>query len=192
MLMSLKIDSKKISQLVVYSVVLIYGLLMAEYYNTVNIRIATIQGLLIDSIGTKYMTVINFVIVVVVAIVVWQASSFLFHMFSILFGGDASFRDFQKYSGLVYAIPALGFLASILLFETITIPEDNVAEFMSSNKSISIISWIINISSTLCFVLLVPVVKYLYQINWLRAFGAIVIPIGSIYLLGQFFGNYVL
>lgn len=171
---------------------LIYGLLLAEFYNTVSTKITTIQGSFINSLITKYVTAINFTIVVVSAFIVWQISSFLFHMFSILFGGNASFKDFQKFSGLVYIIPAVGFLISILLFDTITFPQGDVTEFILTNKSIKAIRWIIDLSSSLCFILLVPIIKNLYKINLLKAFGAILIPLGSIYLLGQFFGNYVL
>jgi hypothetical protein len=190
--MTLRIEPNKIPQFWVIGIILIYGLLMAEFNNTVNIRIATIQGFLVDSVGMKYLTVVNFALVIIVAVAVWQVSSFLFHMFSILLGGNASFKDFQKYSGLVYVLPAMGFLISIILFESITIPRGDVTEFMLTSKSINAISWIINISSSLCFILLIPVIKCLYRISLLKAFGAIAIPIGSIYLLGQFFGNYVL
>ncbi|MDA3838269.1 MAG: hypothetical protein PF574_04730 [Candidatus Delongbacteria bacterium] len=54
------------------------------------------------------------------------------------------------------------------------------------------ISWLINIPEYLHYILIVPIIKHLYDINWLKSIGVVAIPMGSIFLLGRFFANYVL
>jgi positive regulator of sigma E activity len=165
---------------------------MSQYLNTVSREVTSINGGITNFTIYQYIATFSFFITIVSAFVVWIISSFLFHIFSILLGGIAEFKDFIKYSGLVYIFPAIGFAICLFLFESIEIPKNNMEIFFKSNRSLIAISWIINISSTLCFILLIPIIKYLYKVNWLKAIGAIAIPIGSIYLLGQFFAFYVL
>ncbi|MBI9069244.1 MAG: YIP1 family protein [Salinivirgaceae bacterium] len=190
--MILKIKTEKIPKYWVFGIVLIYSLLMSEYLNTVSKAVSSINGGISNFTIFQYIATFNFFITILSAFVVWIISSFLFHIFSILLGGVAEFKDFIKYSGLIYILPAIGFAICLFLFESVEIPKNNIEIFFKSNSSLIAISWIINISSTLCFVLLIPIIKRLYNINWLKAIGAIAIPIGSIYLLGQFFANYVL
>jgi divalent metal cation (Fe/Co/Zn/Cd) transporter len=53
-------------------------------------------------------------------------------------------------------------------------------------------AWLISIDGYIDYLATIVIVKYLYKINWLKAIGALVIPLGSIYLLSQFFAEYVL
>lgn len=190
--MILKINTDKISKLWTLGIMLIYGLLMSEYMNTVSKEVLSINGGISNFSIYQYIATFNYLITIISAFVIWIISSFLFHIFSILLGGTADFKVFIKYSGLVYILPAIGFVICLYIFSSVKIPKNNIEIFFQTNSSLRLISWIVNISSTLCFVLLIPIIKYLYIINWLRALGALVIPIGSIYLLGQFFSNYVL
>lgn len=186
-------NSENISQFWVMGTLLIYGLLMAEYSYLLNLKVISTQnGQFISSPVFTYFQSFSFVTTLILAFVVWLVSSFLFHLFAILLGGEGVFRNFQKYTGLCYAIPSIGFIIALILFDRIDFPKDNVQDFFALNKSMIAISWIINISSSLCFILPIPIIKYFYQINWLKAIGSVVIPIGSIYLLGQFFGEYIL
>ena len=187
------INSKKISQFRVVGVVLIYGLLLSEYFSLLNSKMIAVQAseLMSNSIYSYFMS-FSFVFTLLSTFVVWLISSFLFHLFAILLGGESTFKDIQKYTGLCYIIPLIGFIIAIVIFDRIEFPKENLNEFLATNKSIVLINWIINISSTLCFILPIPIIKYLYQLNWLKAIGAVVIPVGSIYLLGQFFADYVL
>jgi hypothetical protein len=190
--MILKIKTEKIPQYWVWGIVLIYGLLMAEYMDTVSGEVASINGGLTNLKMHQYIAAFSFFTTIVSAFVVWIMSSFLFHIFSILLGGIAVFKDFVKYAGLLYILPIIGFAVCLFLFDSVEIPTENLESFFKVNSTIVTIGWIINSSSTLCFVLLIPIIKYLYKVNWLKAVGAIVIPLGSIYLLGTFFSNYVL
>lgn len=186
-------NPENISHFWVMSIMLIYGLLLAEYSYLLNLKAITVQnvGLISNPIFTYFQS-FSFIMTLLIAIVVWLISSFLFHLFAILLGGEANFKDFQKYTGLCYILPSIGFCVVFVLFNNIDFPKENISDFFISNKSMILINWIITISSTLCFILPIFIIKYLYKINWLKAVGAIVIPIGSIYLLGQFFGEYVL
>jgi hypothetical protein len=109
-----------------------------------------------------------------------------------LLGGESAFKGFLKYTGTMYIISALGFLIAIFLIGNIKIPSVHTTEFLQSSKIILLNNWIINTCSIIYYILLIPIIINLYKINWLKALGAIVIPIGSIYLLGQFFAEYVL
>ncbi|HSD09290.1 hypothetical protein [Flavobacterium sp.] len=187
------INPENISSFWIMGIMLIYGLLLAEYTYLLNLKTITIQNLgLISNPIFNYVQSFSFIMTLLIVIVIWLISSFLFHLFAILLGGEANFKDFQKYTGLCYILPSIGFCVVFVLFNSIVFPKEDLQEFFISNKSMILINWIISISSTLCFILPIFIIKYLYKINWLKAVGAIVIPIGSIYLLGQFFGDYVL
>lgn len=186
-------NPENISHFWVMGIMLIYGLLLAEYSYLLNLKVLTVQNAeLFSNPFFKYFQTFNFISTLILGFVVWLISSLLFHLFAILLGGEAKFKVFQKYTGLCYILPCIGLCIASILFNKIDFPKENVQDFFISNKSMIIISWIINISSCLCFVVPIPIIKYLYQINWLKAVGAVVIPVGSIYLLGQFFGEHVL
>jgi hypothetical protein len=186
-------NPNNISYFWVMGIMLIYGLLLAEYSYLINLKAITVQNLaLISNPVFAYFQSFSFVMTVLSAIVVWLISSFLFHLFAILLGGEANFLDFKKYTGLCYILPSIGLCVVFGLLNRIDFPKENLQEFFVSNKSMIIINWIINTSSTFCFVIPIPIIKYLYKVNWLKAVGAVIIPLGSIHLLGQFFGEYVL
>lgn len=189
----MKIKIKKAPYYWGFSIVLLYSLLMAEYLNTVSREISFVaNNMILDTSILKYVYLSNHIITIISGIVVWIISSFLFHVFSILLGGQGEFKDFIKYSGLLYVFPLIGFTICLVLFDSLQLPDTNLDLFFSTNSQMIAIIWIINTSSSLCFLLLIPIIKHFYQINWLKAIGTILIPIGSIYLLGQFFANYVL
>jgi len=189
----IKMNPEKITQFWVVGIILIYGLLMSEYFNILRLKIIEIQMTQFTSNPIfDYIQSFSFILMLFTAFIVWLISSFIFHLFAILMGGESTFKNFQKYTGLCYIIPIIGFIIAIVIFDRIEFPKENLNEFLVANKSMALINWIINITSTLCFILPIPIIKYMYKINWLKAVGAIVIPIGSIYLLGQFFAEYVL
>ena len=165
---------------------------MSEYINIINSKIieAEIPIMENNQIFTLFMS-FSFMMTLLSAFVVWLISSFLFHLFAILFGGVANFKEILKFSALCYILPAIIFLIAIVLVESTTFPKENLDFFFSSTKSLVLIKWLIYISSSFCFIALIPIIKYLYLISWYRALLSIIIPLGSIYLLGQFFSNYI-
>ncbi|MDC9722850.1 MAG: hypothetical protein PSN34_08755 [Urechidicola sp.] len=191
--MILKDIQKNLSHFWAVGIILIYSLLMAEYFNSVSKLVTAMQGLDIRTSIYSYIATFNYFLVILISFAVWLVSSFLFHMFAILLGeNEVDFKNFIKYTGVIYVFPAIGFVIALFMFETIELPKDNALEFLKANKSMISIGWIINISSSLAFILVIPIIKHLYKINWLKAFGAVIIPIASIYLLGKFFSEFVL
>ncbi|MDR7210567.1 YIP1 family protein [Flavobacterium piscis] len=186
-------NPENISHFWVMSIMIIYGLILAEYFYLINLKTITIENVhLISNPIFTYLQSFSFIMTVLIAIVIWLISSFIFHLFAILLGGEANFKDFQKYTGLCYIFPAISLCVALVLFDNIDFPKKNLQEFFNSNGDMILINWIITISSTLCFVLPIFIIKYLYKMNWLKAVGAVVIPLGSIHLLGQFFAEFVL
>jgi len=135
---------------------------------------------------------LQFVSTVVMTFAIWLVSSFLFHLSSILLGGEAHIKDFIKLTGLIYVFHAIFFLIAFCLLNNIEMTQSNVLDFIKTDKTMRINVWLISIDGYIDYLATIVIVKYLYKINWLKAIGALVIPLGSIYLLGQFFAEYVL
>jgi len=192
--MILKEFQRNISQFWSVSIVLIYSLLMAEYFNSVNKKVIEIQGVDINTTIYSYFATFNYFTVILISFAVWMLSSFMFHLFAYLLDGDieVDFKNFIKYTGILYVFPAIGFIIALYLFGNIILPKVNALEFFKTDKTMVVIGWIINFSSSLAFILVIPIAKHLYKINWLKAFGVVIIPIASVYLLGQFFSKFVL
>ena len=192
--MNLKNFQRNLSQFWSVSIVLIYSLLMAGYFNGVDKKVAATQGLDISSSIYSYFATFNYFTVILISFAVWMVSSFIFHLFAYLLDGDieVDFKSFIKYTGILYIFPAIGFVIALYLFGNIILPKENALEFFKADKTMVVIGWIINISSSLVFILTIPILKYLYRINWLEAFLSIFIPIASIYILSIFFSESVL
>jgi hypothetical protein len=185
------VHARSISYYLVIVVVFVYAIVVAEYLTDLNKRVLEIQAKeLVNNSFYVYFMSLSFVIMLLSPIVIWLISSFLFHLTAILFDGKLSFKYFLKCSGLCCIVPALGFAIAYVLSDGIQLPEKNIPEFFKTDPLFYTISWIINISSILYYILLIPVVRYLYRINWFKSTGVIVIPILSIYLIGQFFANF--
>lgn len=190
----LKITSfciKKLSTYWTLGIILIYGLLIGEYLYCFNVKFQIASNMSNWSYLKIYNN-ISFVLVVVSSFVVWLISSMLLHFFSILFGGNSNYKSLLKSSAVCYIIPAICYIIAIVVSDKIILPSINIQEFLASHKLMIFINWTINIGYIIYFLMLLSLIKYLYKINWLKAIGAIVIPIGSIYLLGLFFANFVL
>lgn len=190
----LKIIMFRIEKLSIYwtlGIVLIYGLLIGEYLHSFNVKFQIASNMPSWSYLKIYNN-ISFVLVVVSSFVVWLISTMLFHFFSILLGGNSNYKSFLRSSAVSYIIPAFSYIIAILVSDKIVLPVNNTLEFLASNKLMIFINWTINIGYIIYFLILLSLLKYLYQINWLKAIGAIAIPLGSIYLLSQFFAEYVL
>jgi len=185
----LKID--KIPQLWVICVVLIYGLLMAEFFNTLNNKMFYAQPNFSPNTIFTYIMTFNYAIMIVMSFAIWIVTSFLFHLFATLLSGNAQFKDFQKLTGLAYFVSAIFFLIAIFMIESVEIKQSNTSSLFKPDPTMIIISWLINIAGFAYYLVVIPITKYLYNINWLKSIGAIAIPMGSIYLLSQFFAKFI-
>jgi len=186
------IEPKDIYKFWVVGIVLIYGLIMSEYFSNLNSRVFAIEAVeLTNSSIYSFFISFSFFVMLITVFIIWLIFSFTFHLCAILLGGVSTFGNFLKYTGIFYIIPAIGFLIAFILSESINLPDDKISEFLNSNKTFVTIKLIINFTFIVYYILLVPIIKYLYKINWLKAIGAIAIPLGSIYLLGQFFSKFI-
>ena len=175
----------------VICVVLIYSLLMAEYFNTFNNKILMAQPNYSPNTIISYFMTFSYVVMVVMAFAIWIITTFLFHLFAILFNGNAQYKDFQKLTGLSYSVSAVFFLVTIFMFDGVEITQNDISDIFKTDPTMKIIAWLMNIAGFAYYLLVIPIIKYLYCINWLKSIGAIVIPIGSIYLLGQLFSKFI-
>jgi len=186
------LKTEKIPQLWVIFAVLIYGLLLAEFTNAYYNKVFFSQPDFSPTSLFSYTMKISYILIIVMSFVVWIITSFIYHLFATLFGGSADFYIFQKYTGLVYFFSAIFILAALLIVDNVEITQDSVYKLLQENKAMRWISWLIYIPEYLYYIIIIPIIRYLYNINWLKSMGVVAIPIGSIYLLSQFFANYVL
>lgn len=185
------LKTKKIPMLWVICVVLIYSLLMAEFFNTFNNKILLTQTDFSPNTIISYFMTFSYVVMVVMAFVIWIVSTFLFHLFAILFNGNAQYKDFQKLTGLSYSVSAVFFLVIIFMFDGVEITQNDIPNLFKINPTMKIIGWLMNIAGFTYYLLVIPIIKYLYNISWLKSLGVVAIPVGSIYLLGQLFSKFI-
>lgn len=184
---------KRIPILWTIGIIISYSLLLSEYHTSLSSKVLELKAsqIIYSSVYLHYVK-FNYVFVFLSGVFTWIISSFLFHIFSILLGGTGEIKSFIKYSGLLYIFPLIGFAICLVLFQSVKFSNTDIEYFFSTDSSMIAITWIINVSSSLCILLLIPIVKMHYKLNWLKAIGAIFIPLGSIYFLGLFFSKYVL
>ncbi len=184
---------EKISYSWIFGIILIYSLVLAEYYYILNLTLIKYQAaqLVGSSLFSLFMS-FSFVLTVFSAFVIWIISAFIFYLIIILFGGEIIFKSFQKLSAMCYIFPTISFIIAFVLFNKVKLTSSNINEFLTINKTMIQINWIINLGYISYYLTLISFIEYKTKINWLKSFSVIVIPIGSIYLLGQFFANYVL
>jgi hypothetical protein len=182
---------RNISVYWVWAIILIYGLILGEYVYIFNSKIQVLSGNLNVSYFTLFNNV-NFIFTVILSLVAWLVIAMVLHCFSILVGGDSTYKSFLKGSSICYIIPTICHATALIIFDNLAIPSSDVPSFLASNKAMIFSNKLVVAGYSCYYLMHLLVIKYFYQINWLKAFGAVAIPIGSIYLLGQFFGNYVL
>ncbi|MBD3377819.1 hypothetical protein GF406_22510 [candidate division KSB1 bacterium] len=170
---------------------LIYSLLMAEFFNTFNSKIFSAQPHFSPNTLFTYLMTLNYVLMIVMSFVIWIATSFLFHLFAVLFDGQAEYKNFQKVTGLAYGVPAVFILIAIVLIDRVQVSQNNFSNFLKTDETIRNTGWLMNTGGMAYYFVIIPVIKYLYNISWLRSIGVITIPMASIYLLGQFFVKFI-
>lgn len=185
------INGNKIAQFWVISVVLIYGLLLAEYFNTLSdILFYAHPNFTPNNIFTYIMT-FNYALMIIMSFVIWIVTSFLYHLFATLLGGKAILKDFQKFTGLGYVVPTIILSIILIILYGIELTDKNIVNFIQTNETMRTVKWLTAIASYLYYSIVVIIVKYLYSLNWMKSIGVVVIPLGSIFLLGQFFAKFI-
>lgn len=181
----------KISLFWVICAVLYCSILIGFLVNTLNEKFLYAQPNFIYNPIFSYITALNYILIIAISFVIWIISTFLFHLFALLFDGNARFRDLQKLTGLSYLISAIFIFIAILKIDNLVITKSNINN-LHNNSTFSTISHLINFAGYSYYIILIPIVKYLYNINWIKAIGSIIIPLGSVFLLGQFFTKFIL
>lgn len=188
---NIHLNGERIPLLWVICVMLIYSLLMAEFFNTFNSKIFSAQPHFSPNTLFTYLMTLNYVLMIVMSFVIWIVTSFLFHLFAMLFDGQAEYKNFQKVAGLVYVVPAVFILIAIVLIDRVQVSQNNVSNFLETDETIRNTGWLMNMGGMAYYFVIIPVIKYLYDITWLKSIGVITLPMASIYLLGQFFVKFI-
>ena len=161
------------------SIVLIYGLLLAEFVSTINVIIMRNV-----SLGSMYNFLMNasYFVTILSSVAVWLITSLLFHLTALLFNGKSlSFSCFIKLSSYPYIIPACTILIAIFLLEDIQLMEENIATLLPNDKNFIFILSIINWSFIPYYLILIAVVKYSYNLKWLYSILSVAVPVISIW-----------
>ncbi len=138
-----------------------------------------------------YLLTLNYVLMIVMSFVIWIITSFLFHLFAMLFNGQAEYKNFQKLTGLAYVVPAIFILIAIIMIDGVQVSQSNLSNFLETDETIRNTGWLMNMGGIAYYFVIIPVIKYLYDITWLKSIGVITIPMASIHLLGQFFVKFI-
>lgn len=185
------IKADRIPQLWVICIMLLYGVLMSEYFSTFNKKMLDAQSILVTQRLVSYLLTFNYLVITALSFVVWIITTLVYHLFAILFNGDGHFNELQKYTGLAYVFPIIILIIALFRLENTVIPINNFDNFIRNDNSIIILKWLIAIASYMNYFIVIPIIKYVYGINWLKSFGVVAIPLGSIFLLSQFFSIFV-
>ena len=95
------------------------------------------------------------------------------------------------FSFLYFADLIVFFLIIIFMLERVEITQNDISNLFKTSPTMKTIGWLMNIAGLTYYLLVISIIKYLYKINWLKSIGVIIIPVGCIYLLGQFFAKFI-
>ena len=164
--------------------VIIYSLLIAEYFSTVN------QLFLYSESNNIFIIIsrISYIVIILFGVIVWIVSTFLFHLTALLFDGKSSFERLLFVSSYPYIIPATMILVGIFLLDGIQVPnsEDAVA-FLIDNKIFKLTAILINYSFIPYYLIISLLIRYIHQIKYLYALLSVIIPVLSIWLITELF-----
>jgi hypothetical protein len=168
-------------------IILLYSLLMAEFFSTVNHLFLVNNDLNSNSLFTIFSR-INYSVTILSGIVVWIISMFIFHLTALLFNGKSSFKRFLYISSYPYIIPLCMILSGILLLDSSQIAKtEDVANSLVGNSSFQLAMNLINYSFIPYYLIIILMIHYVYQIKYLYAFLSVAIPIFSIWGIVELF-----
>ena len=165
-------------------VVLIYGLLVAEFMHTFAERLMNTEatGIL------RTLLQLNYVITILSTVAVWVILCLLFHLTSLLLNGKATFGRFLIIAGYPYIFPAIFVLIAISLLENVEIIEtQDIVQTLQQNSQIQLIAKLVNLSFIPYYLIVACFVRHLYNIKWIYALLSIAIPVLSIWGIVELF-----
>lgn len=166
-------------------VILIYSLLLAEFFSVLNNFVFTDDSL--NRIVSLLLRV-NYVVTVAAGMVVWIIMSLLFHLMALLFNGYAPFSRFLYASAYFYLIPAVFILAAILILEPlISGAAGSDISSLQDNPTFKLSMLLVNYSFIPYYLLCIALIYYLYKVRLWYAAASVVIPIFSIWAVSRLF-----
>ena len=163
-----------------------YAILFAEYMNTINIIYISNKAELSGFIST--IMNINYVIIFLSCIAVWIISSLLFHLTAVLFNGNIKFSKFLFTALYPFIIPSIAIFIAILLLKNNDITKDiDMEQFLIQSSHFRMVTNIVNYSFIPYYLLIIYLIRYLYNFKWLYAFFSVAIPSLTIWGISELF-----
>ncbi len=154
-----------------FGVVILYSLIMSEYYYHLNTCLILNQvDQLIDNSIFKTFISLSFFLIFLSAIIVWLVSSFIFYLFIVLFDGEIEYTKTIRLSAICYIFPAISFIVSIFILNNVistnnSLSLNNIDHFNSINQ-------IINLGFILYYSVLLFLFRFSTNLSWLKAIGS--------------------
>ena len=162
------------------SVILAYSLLLAKFFLTIT-HSALNSSLLENNLISIFIK-ISYSITVLSGIVIWIVMTFLFHLTALLFNGNAQFKRFLFVAAYPYIVPVVMILIGLFLLNGVQIDHTkDVAVELANNASFKLAMNLINFSFIPYYIIIAILIRYVYQINFLKALASVVIPIAGVW-----------
>lgn len=167
-------------------IILIYGLLIAEYMSFIN-HLYMKNMVEVPKILEIIMQV-NYYAMILSSFVVWIILCLLFHLAALLFDGRQRFSKFMFMASYPYIIPAISLFVAIVLLKDVNIENDNnVIEELMYNSRFKMILNIVNYSFIPYYAVVACIIRYMYNMRWLYAVLSVAIPVLSIWGMTELF-----
>lgn len=167
-------------------IVLIYAVLTAEYMSDINSFFLK-QGIEATSV-LKFFLGFSYVTSIFASIAIWVVLALLLHLSALLLNGEQKFGKFLLATSLPYIIPAVCMFVAILMMDGIDVGNgEHVMETLMQSDRFQTITWIVNGSFVPFYIIIACSIHYLYEINWIRSFLSVIIPIASIWGVTELF-----
>jgi hypothetical protein len=167
-------------------IVVLYSLLLAEFYSTINNLFSTSN--LMDKNLFVIFSRINYVTTILSGIIIWLLLTLLFHLTALLFDGHATFKRFLFVSSYLYIIQAIVIPVGIFLLDGIHITDtEDAINLLINNSSFKIAINIVNDSFFPYYLIVAIFIRYIHQIKYIYAVLSVAIPIMSIWLITELF-----
>jgi len=177
---------EKVSKWYAIGLVILYSLLIAEFFSTINDLVP-----INSAIDNKIITVIlriSYIVTILSGIIVWIVSAFIFHLTALLFNGRSQFKRFLFVSSYPYIIMSIVIIAGIFLLDGVQISEtEDAINVIANNTSFKLAINLLNLSTIPYYLMIVILIHYIYQIKYLYALLSVVIPIASIWGITELF-----
>jgi hypothetical protein len=166
-------------------VVLVYGLLLAEFISAANHLIP------VDEAMNKLFEImmrICYWATILSCMAVWLIMALLFHLTALLFNGQASFGDIARATSYPFIIPAVMIFAGIFLLDDLGLPQtEEIITILPNHPRFKLAMELINYSFIPYYLIVAVFIRYIYQIRYVSAILSVAIPVVSIWAITELF-----